>query len=142
MDKIPDNILNPDLYRQAKRKADAIFEKHGAYKSMYIQTQYKKLGGKYKGKKPTQGVTRWNKEKWVQVLPYLKNGKEISCGFDNKKDKVCRPLVRINKDTPITLPELQKLHSKKELMELANKKIRDMKGRVFWKTLKFTPSKK
>ena len=58
MDKIPDNILNPDLYRQAKRKADATFEKHGAYKSMYIQTQYKKLGGKYKGQLQTWFLLR------------------------------------------------------------------------------------
>ena len=85
MDKIPDNILNPDLYRQAKRKADATFEKHGAYKSMYIQTQYKKLGGKYKGKKPTQGVTRWKKEydTWRADNPQVKNIPETEVMFSN-----------------------------------------------------------
>lgn len=137
-----DNILNKDIYEKAKAKADKVFEKHGAYKSMYIQKEYKKMGGKYKGKKPTEGVSRWNKEKWVQVKPYLQSGKEIACGEDNVKNKVCRPLVRVNKQTPITIPELLKLHSKKDLIDLANKKIKNMEGRVIWKTLKFIPPKK
>ena len=137
-----DNILNPDIYKKAKAKADKVYEKHSAYKSMYIQSQYKKMGGKYKGKQNKQGVSRWNKEKWVQVKPYLTSGKEIACGEDNKKNKVCRPLVKVNSQTPITLPELLKLHSKKELLSLTNKKLNDMDGRVFWKTLKFYPSKK
>ncbi len=137
-----DNIINKDIYKKAKNKADKVYEKHSAYKSMYTQKVYKDLGGKYKGKQKTEGVSRWNKEKWVQVKPYLQNGKEIECGEDNKKNKVCRPLIRVNKQTPITLPELQKLHSKKDLLNLTNKKINDMNGRVFWKTLKYYPSKK
>ena len=72
----------------------------------------------------------------------MKNGKEIVCGDDNKKNKVCRPSKRIDKDTPITIKELQKLHSNKDLIKLGEKKIKDMNGRIFWKTMKFIPSKK
>lgn len=134
--------LNPKLYEKAKKIADNTYEKPSAYKSMFIQKKYMELGGKYKDKRSNQkksdNLNRWRREKWVQVIPYLKNGKEIVCGEDNKKNKVCRPLVRIDSKTPITLPELQKLHTKKQLLNLANKKIRNMGGRVFWKTLKFT----
>jgi hypothetical protein len=136
------NILNPKLYKKAKRKADEVYKRHSAYKSMYIQSEYKRLGGKYKNKKPTGGVGRWISEQWVQVLPYLKSNKKIACGSNNKKNKVCRPLKRIDKNTPITIPELLKLHSKKDLIKLAEKKNKNMDGRVFWKSLKFYPSKK
>ena len=138
-----DNILDPILYKKARRIADNVYKKHSAYKSMYIQNIYKKLGGRYKGSKKNsskQGVSRWNKEQWIQVIPYLKYGKMIPCGSANKSAKVCRPLVRVSKDTPITLGELLKIHSKKDLLKLSNKKLKDMKGRVFWKTMKFYSS--
>jgi hypothetical protein len=138
-----DNIVNKKIYEKAKKDADKVYERHSAYKSMYIQKRYKELGGKYKTEKKKKGKTdRWNDEKWIQVIPYLKSGKEIVCGLDNKKNKVCRPLKRIDKDTPITIKELQKKHSNKDLINLANRKIKDMNGRIFWKTMKFIPSKK
>jgi len=140
---IMSNIVNPKIYDKAKKEADKVYERHSAYKSMFIQKKYKELGGKYKTEKKKKGRTdRWNDEKWIQVIPYLKNGKEIACGLDNKKNKVCRPLKRIDKDTPITIKELQKKHSNKDLINLANRKIKDMNGRIFWKTMKFIPSKK
>ena len=111
-----DNVLNPNLYKIAKDIANETYKKHSAYKSMFIQ-------------------------KWIQVKPYLENNKEFVCGGDNRKNKVCRPLIRINKDTPITINELLKDYTKKQLLDLSNKKINDMKGRVYWKTLKFIPSK-
>ena len=135
-----DNIINKDLYKKAKEKADKTYKKHSAYKSMYIQKVYKELGGKYKGTKNKEGVKRWNKEEWIQVKPYLESGKKLVCGGSERKNKVCRPLKRVNDNSPITIEELIKLHPKKDLIKLANKKIKDMKGRVYWKTLKFIPS--
>jgi hypothetical protein len=135
-----DNIINKDLYKKAKEKADETYKKHSAYKSMYIQKVYKELGGKYKGTKNKEGVKRWNKEEWIQVKPYLESGKKLVCGGSERQNKVCRPLKRINDKSPITIEELLKLHPKKDLIKLANKKIKDMKGRVYWKTLKFIPS--
>lgn len=138
-----EKILNPKIYEKARKEADKVYEKNSAYKSMFISKKYKELGGKYKTEKRKSGSTdNWTKEEWIQVIPYLKNGEKIACGKDNKKNKVCRPFKRINKDTPITLPELLKLHSKKDLINLSNKKIKDMNGRVYWKNLKFIPSKK
>ena len=137
-----DNILNKDLYKKAVKQADETYKKPSAYKSMYIQKIYKELGGKYKNNKnKNASTTRWNKEKWIQVIPYLKNGEKITCGMSNKKTKVCRPLKRINKNTPITIDELLKLHSQADLIKLANKKNKNMSGRVYWKTLKFIKNK-
>jgi len=137
-----ENILNPKIYQQAKRDADDKYEKHSAYKSMYISKRYKELGGKYKTAKKTKGSTsRWNEEEWIQVIPYLQSGKKIACGSANKKTKVCRPLKRINSSTPITLPELMKMHSKEDLLKLARKKNRNMEGRAVWRSLKFIPPK-
>tara|TARA_B100001063_G_C16618174_1_gene479278 strand:- start:468 stop:899 length:432 start_codon:yes stop_codon:yes gene_type:complete len=140
MDKIPDNIVNKKLYKKAKKIADVTYKRHSAYKSMYIQKVYKEMGGTYKNNKPSGGVSRWNKEKWIQVLPYLIKGEIIPCGSSNKQNKVCRPLKRVNSSTPITLPELLKLHSKEDLIKLARKKNRDMNGRIYFKSLKFYPS--
>ena len=138
---IPDNILNPRLYKKAKKDADERFKRPtSAYKSMYISKKYQELGGKYKGKK-TSLTSRWLKEQWIQVIPYIKNNKKVICGADNKKNKVCRPLKRIDKNTPITIKELREIYTDKEILKLANKKIKDMKGRVMWKSGKFISSK-
>jgi hypothetical protein len=138
-----ENILNPKLYEKAKKDADKRYKRHSAYKSMYISKRYKELGGKYKNEKKKKGSTdRWTEEEWIQVIPYLTKGEKIVCGNDNKKNKVCRPFKRVDKNTPITINELLKLHKKEDLIKLGNKKLKDMNGRVFWKNLKFISSKK
>ena len=132
---IPENVLNPDLYIKAKETADKKYKKHGAYKSMFIVSEYKRLGGKYSGKKPSKkekGVSRWITEEWIQVIPYLESGKKISCGSGADK-KGCRPSKRISDKTPITIQELLKIHSKELLLKLAREKKRDMKKRINWK---------
>lgn len=138
---IPENVLNPSLYKQAKKDADLKFKRPtSAYKSMYISKRYKELGGKYSGQKKSL-TSRWLREEWVQVIPYVRDGKKIACGSDNKKNKVCRPLKRIDNNTPITIAELKKKYTDKEILTLANKKIRDMNGRLMWKSGKFISSK-
>ena len=114
-----ENILNPKLYKKAKSIADKKYERHSAYKSMFIQKKYIELGGKYKrkGKK----LSNWRKEEWVEITPYLKENKKIVCGSSNNK-KGCRPLKRINKDTPITIGEMLKKHKKEDILRVAEKK--------------------
>lgn len=136
-----DNIIDKDIYKKAKKIADKTYERHSAYKSMFINKKYKELGGRYKNKKVKGKTDLWLEEEWIQVIPYLKNGEKIVCGSSNKKNKVCRPLKRINKDTPITIGELLLDNKKSDLIKLGNKKIKDMNGRIFWKTMKFYPSK-
>ena len=132
-----DNAIDKDLYKEVVKDAKSKFDVWpSAYASMWVQKEYQKLGGKY-SKKDT-GLKDWRTERWIQMLPLLKDGKIIECGDDNKDTKVCRPIVRVNKDTPITIQELLELHSVKDLIELAEKKNNNMSGRVYWKTLKFT----
>jgi len=133
--KIPDNVKNPSLYRQALMKADATYKRNSAYKSMFIVKEYKRLGGSYSGEKTDKGVARWNKEKWIQVVPFLESGKKIACGF-GEGGKGCRPSKRIDKQTPTTIQELVKKHGKKPLLKLAQDKKRDMNKRVLWDNLK------
>ena len=131
---IPKNVLNPDLYRKARKKADETYKKNSAYKSMFIVSTYKKLGGKYSGKKENKGVKRWNDEKWIQVVPFLESGKKIACGFGSDS-KGCRPSKRIDKETPITIQELLKKHNKNDLLKVARQKKKDMSKRVNWNKL-------
>ena len=55
--KIPDNVVNKSLYSKTKTKATKKYgAKTGAYKSMYIVSEYKRMGGKYSGKKNNRGL--------------------------------------------------------------------------------------
>ena len=110
-----ENILNKSLYKKATEKAKKKFKRYPSAK--------------------------WLEEEWIQVIPYLKDGKKIACGSQNKDTKVCRPFKRIDKDTPITLKEVLEKWGKKKVLEMAKKKNSDMKGRIYWKTAKFIKSK-
>lgn len=129
---------NSTAYKKAKREADQKYEKHSAYKSMYISKRYKELGGTYKDntKKDTK-LSTWRKERWVVVEPYLKEGKKIACGSEKAPNiHSCRPTKRINKNTPTTLDSLIELHGKKKLLELValkkkGKRINWEKGRAY-----------
>ncbi len=136
-----ENVLNKELYEKVKKEADDKFKrKTSAYKSMWISKTYQERGGKYKGKKKSL-TKRWRDEEWIQVIPYITKGDKIACGDDNKKNKVCRPLKRIDKDTPITIPELRRKYTDDNILKLARKKVNDMEGRVYWKTGEFISSK-
>lgn len=137
MSDIPNNVLNPKLYKEAKKIADKTYKKPSAYKSMFIVSTYKKLGGKYSGKKTGKGVDRWNREAWIQIIPYLQSGKKIACGYGDD-GKGCRPSKRIDKNTPITIQEVVKKHGKEKVIEVAKKKKRNMNLRVNWNTLKIS----
>ena len=45
---------NKTLYNKIKKQADKKFDKPSAYKSAWVVREYKKQGGKYKGRKTTQ----------------------------------------------------------------------------------------
>ena len=133
--------INKQLYKEVVQEAKQKFDTYpSAYASMFIQKRYQELGGTYT--KKGVGLKNWRREQWIQVLPLLKEGKVVDCGDDNKETKACRPTVRINKDTPITIQELLELHSVKDIIKAAEKKNRDMDGRLYWKELKFISSKK
>ena len=129
------------LYSRVQAEAKKKFERYPSiYASSWITREYKKRGGKFTRPRGPGGLKRWYREEWIQVKPYLKNGKKVECGA-GKQGKACRPLYRIGTGTPITIPELLKIHSKSALIKLADKKQKDMKGRVNWKSGTFRASR-
>lgn len=124
---------NPKLYAKVKTKAKKIFKTFpSAYASGYIVREYKRLGGKYKGKKPSTkvGLSRWFKEEWINVC---KLPKKVPCGRPKismktwkKKYPYCRPLKRISSKTPKTAKEL----TKKEIKQRCRKKRKNPMKRL------------
>lgn len=89
------------LYQKVKKMADQIYEKSSAYKSGYIVKKYKELGGEYIDDKQPKELKRWFSEQWVDI---------------GKKDyPVYRPTVRINKQTPLTVSEIDKKQLKEQI---------------------------
>ena len=136
MEAAIDKTLYKDVVEDAKEKFDVW---PSAYSSMWVQKEYQRRGGEYT--KKGVGLKNWRRERWIQVLPLLKDGKIVACGENNKETKACRPMIRVDDSTPITLQELLELHSVKDIIKAAEKKNRDMEGRLYWKDLKFIPSK-
>ena len=134
--KIPDNIINAGIYKKARQIADITYKRPGLFKSAFIQKEYQKLGGKYRGNKPgkDKGIQRWLKgEEWIKVLTYVRDGKKVSCGTGGDPH-ACRPFKRVNKQTPITIDEVIKKHGKKKVIELATIKRKDLNKRINWNT--------
>lgn len=106
--------LNTSLYEKVKAEAKKKFKVWpSAYASAWLVKEYKRRGGKYKGKRDSQsGLSRWFAEEWIDVchLP-----KKVACGRPkggysadkySRKYPYCRPLNRINNKTPRTAREL------------------------------------
>lgn len=114
---MPPEPINKKLYEQVKREAKKKFAVWpSAYASGWLVREYKKRGGKYKGKKPQDsGLQRWFDEEWVNVCEPKKNGQYKPCGRPKggttnyaKKYPYCRPKNRVNSRTPKTAGELTK----------------------------------
>lgn len=114
--------LDKKLYACVKKLADSKFlAKTSAYKSSWIVSNYKKLGGRYTDKKPkSSGLTRWFKEKWVDLNRPIKDSKNKvigyePCGRQTKKGTypLCRPSHKITEKTPKTYKEIPKKSIKK-----------------------------
>ena len=146
-DEIPDNVLDPDLYREALAQADESYSEHSAYKSMFVVRMYKKIGGEYA--KPTKANPRKNKldtwldEDWIQITPYLEDKEKIPCGrTEFKEPNACRPLKNISgKPKNATIKDIIDKFGKKEVKRLTEQKLDDMGGRLDWENGTFTSSK-
>jgi hypothetical protein len=102
---------NEKLYNKVKSQAKKKFKVWpSAYASGWLVKEYKRLGGTYSGKKSSSsGISRWYKEKWINVC---KLPKKVSCGRSKLSKKwkenypYCRPSIRVNKSTPRTSYEI------------------------------------
>ena len=105
----PPNVCDPKLYEKAKQKYKDL--RHSAYKSGLVVQEYKRLGGKYSGKKPLKkGLRRWFKEEW--------RNQDGEVGYKRKSD-IYRPTKRITSKTPTTHDELTNRQIKRARKEKA-----------------------
>jgi hypothetical protein len=116
--------LDKTLYEIVKREANKKFKSpSGVYRSSWIVREYKKRGGKYKGvKKSSEGLSRWFREKWVDLNSPIRsksNGRNRSkvigyrsCGRSRQsshgKYPLCRPTHKITYQTPKTWKSISK----------------------------------
>ena len=81
--------LDKELYSRVKAAAKRKFTVFpSAYASAWMTEEYKRRGGKYKGKKPKGGLKKWFNEKWVDISRPLEGGGFHVCGradSDSKK---------------------------------------------------------
>ena len=101
---------NPRLYEQVKQEIYARIPIHSAYRSAQLVQEYKRRGGTYLGKKPTDGLAQWFKEEWR-----TQSGSPV---YESPSD-VFRPTRRIAETTPLTFGEL----SKKEIARARREKL-------------------
>jgi hypothetical protein len=93
---------NPDLYDKVKKLMDKRYDKPSAYKSGAIVKLYKELGGTYIEDGKERDLERWFKETWENVA-------------DKGQYPVLRPTKRINKNTPLTITEIDKDNLKEQI---------------------------
>jgi hypothetical protein len=93
--------INKSLYKAVKEYADIVYDNPSAYKSGFIVKTYKKLGGTYKDNNAEHDLERWFREKWSDV--------------GNKEYPVYRPTIRVNKNTPLTISEIDKKNLKSQI---------------------------
>ena len=102
--------------------------KHSAYRSMQLAKQGKT-------KKKDGKLRRWVKEEWINLSPYLRNIiKKIEdsppCGDSRKNKKgdksICRPLKKVNQNTPKLATE----YTKKQMIKA--QKIKNKGKRIEW----------
>jgi hypothetical protein len=94
-------IVNQHLYDQVKAYADTVFKKPSAYKSGFIVKTYKDLGGTYKDDDKPKKLKQWFHERWSDV--------------GHEAYPVYRPTRRVNKNTPLTSPEIDPKNLKEQI---------------------------
>ena len=125
---------NKKLYEKVKEEAKKKFKVWpSAYASGWLVKEYKRRSGKYSGRKTSsRGISRWYKEKWINVC---KLPKKVSCGRSKlsktwkKNYPYCRPSIRVNKSTPRTSSEI----SMKEIKKRCSRKRKSPMKRLIMK---------
>lgn len=94
-------ILNQKLYDDVKKEADKVYKKSSAYKSGWIVKTYKDRGGLYGDDNKPKPLKRWFRELWGDI--------------GGKAYPVYRPFKRINKQSPLTVYEIDPNQVKEQI---------------------------
>jgi len=96
--KINPKFLNKELYEKVFKEVNKKFKgRPSLYRSASAVKIYKERGGKVQESKSSGGISRWFKEKWVNLTPFaegLAKKTDFPCGKKHPKQKgesVCRP---------------------------------------------------
>jgi hypothetical protein len=133
---VPANVVNKALYVRARNKVKRRVKKWpSAYASGQVVMEYKRMGGKYRGRKKTfgfrsksrrkskrksrrrksknpGGLSRWFAEEWVDVCTGKPCGRKSARG-SRRKYPYCRPKRRVTSRTPRTARSLTRAQKKK-----------------------------
>ena len=117
------------LVKEYKKEFKKIYGNKNPYKlvknnNSNKRKSNKKKSNKKKSNKNISKLTRWFDEKWVNVCK-KKSNKYVPCGRKKsnlKKYPYCRPSIRINKNTPMTVNEIKKKYGSKKLKSMCVKK--------------------
>lgn len=93
------------LYEKVKKQADEIYKKPSAYKSGYIIKTYKQLGGEFIDDNKPKELKAWFKAQWMDINP---NKTKTSY-------PVYRPTIRVNKQTPLLVSEINPKQLKEQI---------------------------
>lgn len=126
MSQVPEHVVDKQLWRRIRTKTFKEIPQNSAYRSGILIRRYKEAGGRFKGKKPTTGISRWFCEKWIDVDYWLKTKKQRPCGVEERCTKYCRPWIRIDSKTPTTVREA----SRADLIENVKRKKRGERVKV------------
>ncbi len=107
------------------------------YVEYRIRKEYLKRGGQYVEETIDDRRARHLLERWVEIIPFLKQGRVVDCTAKTLKSKASRPLHRLDHDTPLTLPELLDCHEKADILKMARRANKNPDKRVRWLDLVF-----
>ena len=147
----PKKIKNKELYIKIRKEVKKEIPKHSAYRSAYIIKRYIEEGEKQgfeesdlidKKEEKKSGLKRWFMEHWVCVAGFLA-GRIIKCGDPECLEmSACRPLIRVNSETPVTIIELLKKYPKEKIIEAIKLKNSDPQNKIiFWDDLRVVNKK-
>lgn len=118
---------NLKLYKKIKNKIKKKYKNWpSAYASAALVKEYKAQGGTYEKGRKNEGVSRWMREKWVDVCHWPKR---VPCGRSKSRKRrfpYCRPSVRISKQTP-KLVQKMKIS---EVKKMCKRKRRNSRKRM------------
>jgi hypothetical protein len=99
--------IDKELYEKVKEIVYKQYSKPSAYRSGALVKLYKSMGGRYEdnNKKKEKPLERWFSEKWIDI-----NSNKTKTSYP-----VYRPTKRINKDTPLTVDEIDKKDLQKQI---------------------------
>ena len=116
---------NMKLYNRVKNTVKRkVARWPSAYASGQVVKMYRRLGGKYKGKRSSSSLSRWYKERWMDVCTGKPCGRKRS---SKKGYPYCRPSRKISSKTPKLISQFSKSELKRRCLKKRKLKYKTMR---------------